>query len=292
MGPCGVSGAGKSSLAVHTLYAEGQRRYVESFSAHARQFLERKARPDVDRLEPVPVGIAVARQGAIRTRRSTVATLTDLADFAKTLWTRLATLHCHQCGAAMRLLAPEEVAKEVRARVEGERIAVSYPLRFAAAEEFAALRDDLVREGYRRVVRAGSFADLDELDVAFCTRARQPQAEWRMGRGCIRRGRRATGMGLTAERRGLTAERRTRRPSRLTWWRERTVARSGELGRLTDAIETSMRRGGGRADVWRGNERLRFSSGLHCAPCDIACPRAQEGLFSFNSPMGHEVQPG
>src|ERR1700753_3373841 len=95
----GPSGAGKSSLAFGTLYAEGQRRYVESFSAYARQFLERLARPDVDSLEPVPAAIAVDRRAPVKTSRSTVATLTELTDYAKQVWAQLSTLHCTACGA-------------------------------------------------------------------------------------------------------------------------------------------------------------------------------------------------
>src|SRR3954464_8783970 len=88
----GPSGAGKSSLAFGTLYAEGQRRYVESFSAYARQFLERLARPDVDSLEPVPAAIAVDRRASVKTSRSTVATLTELSDYVKQLWAHSAEL--------------------------------------------------------------------------------------------------------------------------------------------------------------------------------------------------------
>src|SRR3954464_9246556 len=89
----GPSGAGKSSLAFGTLYAEGQRRYVESFSAYARQFLERLARPPVDSLAPVPAGIAVDRQAPVKTSRSTVGTMTEITDYAKGLWSRAATLY-------------------------------------------------------------------------------------------------------------------------------------------------------------------------------------------------------
>ncbi|MBZ0120634.1 MAG: excinuclease ABC subunit UvrA, partial [Sandaracinaceae bacterium] len=95
---CGPSGAGKSSLAFGTLYAEGQRRYVESFSAYARQFLERLARPPVDELGPVAAGIAVDRQAPVRTSRSTVGTMTEVADYAKGLWARAARLECPSCG--------------------------------------------------------------------------------------------------------------------------------------------------------------------------------------------------
>src|SRR3954470_15833106 len=109
----GPSGAGKSSLAFGTLYAEGQRRYVESFSAYARQFLERLARPDVDRLEPVPAAIAVDRRAPVKTSRSTVATLTELTDYAKQLWAAASELICTQCGARVVSHSPDTAVEQV-----------------------------------------------------------------------------------------------------------------------------------------------------------------------------------
>src|SRR5687768_3684967 len=109
----GPSGAGKSSLAFATLYAEGQRRFVESVSTYARQFLERLSRPDVDELEPVPAGVAVDRQGEIRTSRSTVASLTDVADYAKSLWSHLSTLVCPACGGRVARQHAEGIARQL-----------------------------------------------------------------------------------------------------------------------------------------------------------------------------------
>src|SRR5690606_33506564 len=109
----GVSGAGKSSLAFGTLYAEGQRRYVESFSAYARQFLERLARPPVDGLDPVAAPVAVDRQAPVRTSRSTVGTMTEIADYAKRLWARAASLHCPGCGRPVVREEPEAIAEEL-----------------------------------------------------------------------------------------------------------------------------------------------------------------------------------
>ena len=106
---CGPSGAGKSSLAFGTLYAEGQRRYVESFSAYARQFLERLARPR-STLRFMPAAIAVDRGGQVKTSRSTVATLTELADYVKQLWALAAELDCPRCGAQVRTHSPRSAA--------------------------------------------------------------------------------------------------------------------------------------------------------------------------------------
>src|SRR5262249_21228338 len=116
---CGPSGAGKSSLAFGTLYAEGQRRYVESFSAYARQFLERLARPPVDELDPIAASVAVDRQAPVRTSRSTVGTMTEIADYAKSLWARAATLTCPSCSRPVTRDSPEAIADELLASAPG-----------------------------------------------------------------------------------------------------------------------------------------------------------------------------
>src|SRR5437660_9102723 len=118
----GVSGSGKSSLALGTLYAEGQRRYVESFSAYARQFLERLARPPLDSLQWMPAAIAVDRGGQIKTSRSTLATLTELADCFKQLWAFAAALDCPRCGAPVRAHSPESAADALQARLRDRRV--------------------------------------------------------------------------------------------------------------------------------------------------------------------------
>src|SRR5436853_7895382 len=102
----GVSGSGKSSLVFDTLYAEGQRRYVETFSPYARQFLDRMDKPQVDRIEGIPPAIAIDQTNPVRTSRSTVGTMTELADYLKLLWPHLAQLHCRQCGQPVRREPP------------------------------------------------------------------------------------------------------------------------------------------------------------------------------------------
>ena len=159
----GPSGAGKSSLAFRTLYAEGQRRYVESFSAYARQFLERLSRPPVDELDPVPVGIAVDRQAPVRTSRSTVGTMTEIADYAKHLWAHAAELHCPGCGAIVHRAAPTRAAQSVLSEMPGEKLIITYPVAIADQEHFLGVRETLLRDDYRRVRVNGTVADLDEV---------------------------------------------------------------------------------------------------------------------------------
>jgi excinuclease ABC subunit A len=163
IGIAGPSGAGKSSLAFGTLYAEGQRRYVESFSAYARQFLERLPRPPVDLLEPVAAGIAVDRQAPVRTSRSTVGTMTEIADYAKSLWARTAVLHCRQCGEVVGRDNADSAAARVIKAWPGVRCVVTYPVEIADATAFVGVRDSLAEQGYRRVRVAGEVRDIDTL---------------------------------------------------------------------------------------------------------------------------------
>src|SRR5688500_12839938 len=132
----GPSGAGKSSLAFSTLYAEGQRRFVESVSTYARHFLERLSRPDVDELHPVPAGIAVDRSGEVRTARATVGSLTDIADYAKSLWAHLCERSCDQCGARVARVSAESAAKQVAEQLAERRVLVCYRVTFDSAEAF------------------------------------------------------------------------------------------------------------------------------------------------------------
>src|SRR5262245_4619995 len=105
----GLSGSGKSSLAFDTLFAEGQRRYIETFSPYARQFFDRMDKPRVDRIEGIPPAIALEQRNAVRTTRSTVGTMTELCDYFKLLWPHIASLHCRRCGQPVRREPPQVV---------------------------------------------------------------------------------------------------------------------------------------------------------------------------------------
>src|SRR5438128_11456254 len=126
----GVSGSGKSSLVFDTLYAEGQRRYVETFSPYARQFLDRMDKPQVDAIEGIPPAIAIDQTNPVRTSRSTVGTMTELNDHLKLLYARVAHLHCLGCGAAVRRDTPETIAAEMQARARAAadpRLVITFP---------------------------------------------------------------------------------------------------------------------------------------------------------------------
>src|SRR5690606_13464105 len=124
----GVSGSGKSTLAFDTIYAEGQRRYVETFSAYARQFLDRMDKPAVDSIQGIPPAIAIDQSNPVRTSRSTVGTMTELNDYLKLAFARLATLHCPQCGRPVRKDTPQSIVADLQQRLAPEqRINVCLP---------------------------------------------------------------------------------------------------------------------------------------------------------------------
>src|SRR3974390_1396284 len=126
----GVSGSGKSSLVFDTLYAEGQRRYVETFSPYARQFLDRMDKPQVDRIEGMPPAIAIDQTNPVRTSRSTVGTMTEINDHLKLLFARTAKLHCRGCGKIVRRDTPESIFREMseRASAAGDpRLVIAFP---------------------------------------------------------------------------------------------------------------------------------------------------------------------
>jgi excinuclease ABC subunit A len=150
----GVSGSGKSSLVFDTLYAEGQRRYVETFSAYARQFLDRMDKPQVDRIEGVPPAIAIDQTNPVRTSRSTVGTMTELNDHLKLLFARAARLHCRQCSRPVARDTVGSIRASVaqRAVQAGDpRLVVSFPVQVPGNFTEAEIEQHLLAQGYTRV---------------------------------------------------------------------------------------------------------------------------------------------
>ena len=150
----GVSGSGKSSLAFDTVYAEGQRRYVETFSPYARQFLDRMDRPRADRIDGIPPAVAVDQTNQVRTSRSTVGTMTEINDYLKLLFARHGQLRCRGCGEAVRRDSPESIADRLLAEAAGERALVRFRVRVPDGFPEEEVRKHLARQGYTRVARA------------------------------------------------------------------------------------------------------------------------------------------
>ncbi|CAH1746498.1 Excinuclease ABC subunit A [Thauera humireducens] len=252
----GVSGSGKSSLVFDTLYAEGQRRYVETFSPYARQFLDRMDKPQVDRIEGVPPAIAIDQTNPVRTSRSTVGTMTELADHFKLLYARAAHLHCRCCGKPVRRDSAVSIAAELRARAAAEgdpRLVVCFPVPVPSNFSEAEVTGLLNAQGYTRIQERIAGAGPEGQDV-------------------------------------------------LQVVQDRFRASNAEDARLAEALESALHRGHGRLSVYASGEGVksetrngtgtpgeavwRYSSGLHCADCDIHYSDATPGLFSFNSPIG------
>ncbi|MEK7436589.1 MAG: excinuclease ABC subunit A, partial [Pseudomonadota bacterium] len=247
----GVSGSGKSSLVFDTLYAEGQRRYVETFSPYARQFLDRMDKPQVDRIEGIPPAIAIDQTNPVRTSRSTVGTMTELNDHLKLLFARAAGLYCRGCGTPVARDTPESIYA-ARARAAGDpRLLISFPVTVPKNFTEAEVQQLLESQGYARIHarRAGMLEVVqDRLRLASAEKTRvieALEAALKIGQGKV------------------------------------NVYLSGEEGApLTPALSPQAGRGSSDALVWR------YSSDLHCAECDIHYADPAPSLFSFNSPIG------
>src|SRR5512138_1397157 len=163
----GVSGSGKSSLVFDTVYAEGQRRYVETFSPYARQFLDRMDRPKVDRIEGIPPAIAIDQTNPVRTSRSTVGTMTELTDHLKLLFAKAATLHCSKCGDPVVVEDASHVADAVAALDEGTRATLTFPMPPAGGLPFAEQVRGLRAAGLSRLLDAGTGEVRDAGDPAW-----------------------------------------------------------------------------------------------------------------------------
>src|SRR5829696_5393500 len=156
----GLSGSGKSSLAFDTIYAEGQRRYVESLSAYARQFLEQRGKPDVDSIDGLSPAISIEQKGGSRNPRSSVGTITEIYDYLRLLWARVGEVHCWQCGQRIASQTIQQMADQVLAFPEGTRFSVLSPIVRQAKGDFAK---ELVRLRQDGFVRANVDGDLVEL---------------------------------------------------------------------------------------------------------------------------------
>jgi excinuclease ABC subunit A len=243
----GVSGSGKSSFAFDTLYAEGQRRYVESFSTYARQFLDRMDKPQVEGVFGIPPAIAIDQSNPIKNSRSTVGTMTEINDHVKLLFANAAELHCRGCGERVESDDPSSIADKLEGAA-GRRALLSFPLRLGGGLSADEIGGELARSGFRRLV--GEAGRIEELDP-----------------GALR-GRDA--VSVLVDRLEVRARSRARLLSSLE-----QALRFGK-GRASVWTETE----GG------GFEERRFSGSRHCPACDVSYPEPTFNLFSFNSPLG------
>src|SRR5689334_4005997 len=178
----GVSGSGKSSLVFDTLYAEGQRRYVETFSPYARQFLDRMDKPQVDRIDGIPPAIAIDQTNQVRTSRSTVGTMTELNDHIKLMYARAAQLYCRGCGEPVRRDNPDTIYAQLerRAATAGDpRLEIAFPVAIPQNFSKTEVRALLEQQGYTRIRERGNKAlevVQDRLRIGAAERARVIEA--------------------------------------------------------------------------------------------------------------------
>src|SRR5688572_19053003 len=158
----GLSGSGKSSLAFDTIYAEGQRRYVESLSAYARQFLGQMEKPDVDSIEGLSPAISIDQKTTSRNPRSTVGTVTEIYDYLRLLWARIGQPHCPTCGLPIAGQSAEQIIDQVMELPEGTRFMVLAPVVRGRKGEYGKLLDELRAEGFSRVKVDGELRLLDD----------------------------------------------------------------------------------------------------------------------------------
>ena len=158
----GLSGSGKSSLAFDTIYAEGQRRYVESLSAYARQFLGQMEKPDVDSIEGLSPAISIDQKTTSRNPRSTVGTVTEIYDYLRLLWARIGKPHCHNCGEPIAGQSIEQITDRVMTLAEGTRFMVLAPVVRERKGEYGKLLEEMRAQGYARAVVDGELRRLDE----------------------------------------------------------------------------------------------------------------------------------
>ena len=157
----GVSGSGKSSLAFDTLYAEGQRRYVESLSTYARQFLERMDKPDVDAVEGINPAIAIEQKNPVKTSRSTVGTATEIYDYLRLLWARIGRTYCGTCGREVRAETVQDVVDKTMTLKAGTKCLILFPLRVDATHSVEKVAQDLIAQGFIRIMVDGEVIPLD-----------------------------------------------------------------------------------------------------------------------------------
>src|SRR5690242_17230751 len=165
----GLSGSGKSSLAFDTLFAEGQRRYIETFSPYARQFFDRMDKPKVDSIEGIPPAIAIEQRNAVRTTRSTVGTMTEICDYMKMLWPHIAQLHCRQCGQPVRKDSPQRIWQMLSTQHETRdtEVLITFDLPLSEKLSLAESLALVVKQGYQRLWLDGQIVRLDEASVWF-----------------------------------------------------------------------------------------------------------------------------
>jgi len=296
----GLSGSGKSSLAFDTIYAEGQRRYVESLSSYARQFLGQMDKPDVDFIEGLSPAISIDQKSASRNPRSTVGTITEIYDYLRLLFARIGQPHCPNCGRLVTRQSPQQIVDRLSDLPEGTRFQVLAPVVRGRKGEYSALLDDLAKQGFARARVDGELVELSDRASLELARYEQHTIEVVVDRLIRRDGieRRLTDSIETALRlgegiaeillmpdaeasvAGRTAQAATKSPVTKASAKKATKAAAAKAA---DASDDGMVDG---SDDDTGEQVLTFSQHLACVHCGISLDDLAPRSFSFNSPFG------
>ncbi|HSR13161.1 MAG TPA: excinuclease ABC subunit UvrA, partial [Thermodesulfobacteriota bacterium] len=242
----GLSGSGKSSLAFDNLYAEGQRRYVESLSAYARQFLEQMEKPDVDTIEGLSPAISIEQKTTSKNPRSTVGTVTEIHDYLRLLYARIGRVHCTQCGREIKSQTVQQIVDQVMALPDGTRLQILSPVIRGRKGEYRKEFEHLRKTGYARVKVDGTVRDLAE-DIAL-DKNRKHTIEVLVDRLVVKAG----------------AEKRL------------ADSLATALGLAEGIVKVEV----------VGGEELVFSEKFACVDCGVSYPEISPRMFSFNNPYG------
>lgn len=259
---CGVSGSGKTSLALDTLYAEGQRRYIESFSAYTRQFLERLDKPDAELIDGIPPAIAITHKDHARSSRSTIGAATEIHNYLRLLFARIGRVVCHGCHQEVKQDSPSTATQQLLQAEPGQRFMIAFPRAVVAAEDLEATITELRESGFVRIIAGGRMWNL------------------------------ASGEQLAADR----------FPLDVLVVVDRLTGGESTAERIGDSFETAFANGAGRCCALLGANdsddsdtveidgrrwtQIGFSTSLTCANCNIDYPALDPRLYSFNSPLG------
>ncbi len=255
----GLSGSGKSSLAFDTIFAEGQRRYVESLSAYARQFLGQMQKPDVDYIEGLSPAVSIDQKGTSHNPRSTVGTVTEIYDYLRLLFARVGIPHCPICGREVVKQSAQEIVDSIQALPDGTRILVLAPVVRGRKGTYQAVFEEIRKAGFARARVDGTVFNLDE-EISL-DRYKIHTIESVVDRLVV------SGSGSEDER-------------------------TANVSRLTDSVETALKFGDGYltaqvlAENPAGNHDLHFSEHLACPEHGISIPEIEPRTFSFNTPHG------
>ena len=243
----GVSGSGKSSLAFDTIFAEGQRRYIESLSTYARQFLGQMDKPDVDYIDGLTPAISIDQKSTSNNPRSTVGTVTEIYDYLRLLYARIGTPFCPKCGKPIKPQTIDEIVSSILKLPEGTKIQILAPLVKGKKGEFQSLFEELKQEGFVRVKVDGEVYNLDEDEIKL------------------------------AKTKAHT----------ISVVVDRVVVKEGAKSRIADSVQIALQKADGVANIDKlDGEEIVYSEKLACPDCNLSFEELTPRIFSFNAPYG------